>query len=257
MKLSHTWIVIVSLAGCQLTKSMTEAEFCQEYGKRECAKVADICAFPAASCEPVRQAACQQMAAASKTGTRTFNPDNADRCLKQVDATYVNFPVDAARLATLDRTCARVFSGTVKANEACTIDYDCQGDLICDKGRCGVARKVASGGGCANIGETCPAGEYCNTAGGIPTCAKRQAAGATCSDTQPCVEDLRCTGTCGARLAIGMTCTADDECQSLYCNPYPAAGSPRKCGPGLSFSDGSPSCAAFMGSGAPAADAGP
>jgi hypothetical protein len=234
---------------------MTEDQFCQEYAKRECAKVANYCSFAASSCEPSRLDNCKSMAAHSKTGARQFNADNADRCLKQVDTAYATLPIDATKLAALDAACGRVFSAGAKANEACTVDFDCDGDLICDKAHCGSRKIVAAGAGCANVGEVCPTGQYCSNASGLFNCTPKQAQGATCSDTQPCTEKLRCTGTCAARLAIGMLCNSDDECESLYCNPYAAAGA-RKCGAGLSFSDGSPSCLAFMGSAIPAPDAG-
>jgi hypothetical protein len=242
-------VLLGAAGGCSLGSKMTEDEFCQDYSKRECAKVANYCSFSASSCEPSRLDNCKAMAAASKTGARQFNVDNADRCLKQLDTTYASLPIDATKLAALDAACARVFSGSAKANESCTVDFDCTGDLICDKARCGTRKVVAAGGGCANIGETCPTGQYCNMANATSPyfCTSKQGQGAACSDAQPCTEKLRCTGTCGPRLAIGMICTSDDECESLYCNPYAPAGA-RKCGVGLSFSDGSPSCLAFMGS---------
>jgi hypothetical protein len=240
-------LFVLALGACNLGKSMTEDEFCKEYGKRECAKVAGYCEFTASSCEPLRVTACQQMAAASKTGSRKFNADNADRCLDQVNKTYGTIPIMPPQLDALDRACSRVFSGAAKANEACTVDFDCDGDLVCDKGRCGAAKVVASGGGCANVGETCPKGEYCTNSTGLYQCTRKQAAGATCSDSQPCVETLRCTGTCTARAEVGATCASDDECASGYCTPYPAPGTPRKCSSGLSFAAGSTSCQAYMG----------
>jgi hypothetical protein len=242
-------LFVIAWGGCSLGKSMTEDQFCQEYAKRECGKVAGYCNFPASSCEPVRAAACQQMASASKTGNRKFNSDNADRCLDQVNKTYGGIPITPDKLEALDTACSRVFSGGAKANDACTIDFDCAGDLICDKGRCGARRVVAAGGGCANIGETCPKGQYCSNATGLYQCTAKLAAGATCSDSQPCVESLRCTGTCTARSEMGATCASDDECTSGYCTAYPAPGTPRKCGNGLSFAEGSASCTAYMGAG--------
>lgn len=239
-------VILLAIAGCNSVSGMSEDEFCKEYAKRECAKVATFCSFMPSSCEPVRVTACKAMAAGSKTGARQFNPDNAQRCLDQVNTAYATLPIDAVRLSALDKACSRVFEGKAAAAEACTVDYDCTKDLVCDKGRCGTPRVVAAGGMCANFGESCPAGEYCGNASGFYMCARRPALGAACSASQPCVEDLRCTGTCAARLDIGATCASDDECKSSYCNVYVPAGSPRKCGPGLTFSDGSPSCQAFM-----------
>jgi hypothetical protein len=255
---TKSWVILFAVAGCNSLSGMSEDEFCKEYAKRECARVADLCSFMPSVCEPVRVTACRAMAASSKTGVRKFNPDNAQGCLDQVNTAYANVPIDAAHLAALDKACARVFEGNAAATEACTVDFDCTKNLVCDKGRCGTARVVGSGGGCANFGEVCPAGEYCSNATGFYLCTRRQAQGAACGAGQPCVEDLRCNGTCGPRLDSGATCAADDECKSAYCNAYPPAGSTRKCGAGLNFSEGSASCQAFMDPAAtpPAADAG-
>jgi hypothetical protein len=250
-------VILLAAAGCSQTSSMTEDQFCQEYAKRECAKVATYCSFTPSVCEPVRVTACKTMSASQVTATRKFNAGNTKRCLDQVDAAYASLPVTADRLNALDAACARVFVGTAKANESCTVDFDCDGDQICDKGRCGTKKVVAAGGGCANVGETCPAGEYCTNTSGLYTCTKRQASGATCSATQPCTETLRCNGTCSARAGNLTNCTSDDECMSGYCNPYPAPGTPKKCSVGLTFSDGSASCTAFTDPNAtPATDAG-
>jgi hypothetical protein len=256
MRLRTSFVLLATFTGCGLGKSMTEDQFCQEYAKRECAKVAAYCSFSATSCEPLRLTACHQMADASKSATRQYNADSAGKCLDQVNATYGTLPITADKLQALDRACSRVFSGGAKAAAACTIDFDCEKDLICDKGHCGAAKVVGSGAGCANIGETCPKGQSCTNTGGLFMCTAKQAMGAACSATQPCVEELRCTGTCVARADNAAVCMDDDECKSGYCNAYVAPGSPRKCGLGLSFSDGSPSCAFYMGMTPSGSDAG-
>ena len=227
-------------------KDRTEAQFCDEYGKRECLKVAAYCSFTASACEPVRVAACRERAAASKTAARQYNAGNGDLCLDALDKAYATLPIDAARLAALDTTCQRVFQGSAHAGDDCSIDYDCDGKLVCDRGRCGSSKVVAAGAGCANIGETCPVGQYCGVFRELPTCVARVAQAAACDANHPCLEALLCNGTCAPRLEMGAPCTADQECLSGYCTRY-VAPSARKCSVGLTFSPDAPSCLAFLG----------
>jgi hypothetical protein len=244
----RSWVIAAlgAAAGCTFGGSdMTEERFCQEYAHRECEKVATFCSFTAASCEPVRETACRERAAQSKTASRMFNAANVDACFAALTAAYQALPVTAAKLKTVDDACGRVFQGVTKAGESCTNDFDCAGKLVCDKGRCGTASVVGSGGGCANIGESCPKGEYCSMATGIYLCTPKQKRSMTCSQTQPCAEGLRCRDTCDLQYDIGMNCAVDDDCQSLYCNPAPA-GTVRTCGPGLTFSAGAYSCTPYM-----------
>lgn len=228
---------------------MTEAEFCQEYAKRECAAVAPLCGYAPASCEPTRVVDCRTRAGLWKTGvggsTRPFLPGNAPACLDKINTTYATLPITGAALRTLQDTCARVFQGTAKVTETCAVDADCENALICDKAksRCGEKKQVTAGAGCANIGELCPVDEYCKPVSGTFLCSKRAVKGAACSAAEPCVPSQRCMGTCVDLMAVGMPCALDDECTSNYCNPYTKA-----CGVGLNFADGSDSCDAYRGS---------
>jgi hypothetical protein len=239
-------VCALSVAGCNhLGSTMTEEQFCQEYAKIECSKVSAFCSFNPATCEPVRVAACRESAGRVKGVGHQFNPGNTDRCLKKLEEAYRVLPIGATMLKGVDDACARVFEGTAKPAEMCTLDYDCANGLICDKGRCGTEKLVASLGGCANIGERCPKGEYCTNATGIFLCAKRLAEGAPCALSTPCAEDLRCRNTCVRRLEIQGSCLLDEDCLSGYCNLYV---SNRTCGLGLTFSPESPSCIAYMSS---------
>jgi len=54
-----------------------------------------------------------------------------------------------------------------------------------------------------------------------------------CDATNPCVETLRCAGTCVALVAAAGACTSNSDCASAapYCDPY----SGHKCEVGLAF----------------------
>lgn len=225
---------------------LTEAQFCQQYAKRECEKLAGFCFQPAADCERVREQACQTFAASQKSGVRQFRPGNADACLAKVSMTYSTASITPAALADLNQVCSRVFQGTAKANETCTVDYDCEAQLICTRGRCGPRRNVAPGGNCGNPGEVCSMGEYCRASDGFAVCTARKAKDATCSATEPCLETLRCDGTCADRRPSGGPCGSNDDCQTGYCSPYS-----RTCGSALVFGDDSNPCKAYFGTSTP------
>jgi hypothetical protein len=242
---TRAWLVLCVLgAGCIRQTPMTEESFCEEYARIECSKVSTFCTFDPATCEPTRNDACRVSAAALKGGGHQFNAGNTDPCLKKLQEAYKNLPIPPSMLKAVDDTCARVFEGTARATEPCVLDYDCAGGLICDKGHCGTLRIVPSLSGCANIGERCPANEFCtnDNPSMIFLCVRRLDQGAPCSLSRPCAEGLRCRNTCVPKLAQGV-CTADDDCQSGYCNRYLTE---RTCGVGLSFSPQSPSCIAYM-----------
>src|SRR5438093_4663540 len=135
----------LAMAGCNRgPAAMTEEQFCAEYARIECSKVAAFCSFNPASCEPVRTSACRASAGRVKGAGHEFNPDNSDRCLKKLEEAYKALPISAAMLKAVDDACTRVIEGTAKSNDACVQDYDCAGGLICDKGHCGVEKIVAS-----------------------------------------------------------------------------------------------------------------
>ncbi len=240
------WSVIcLLLVGCHFGDSpLTEEEFCQQYARRECDRVAMFCATTGDACQRVRAQACRDVSARSKTNGRQYTPANTDRCLEKVTDTYRSLPISSTNLTLLADVCGRVFQGIKRAGDDCVADPECTGNLICDKGRCGVPKVVSSLGGCANIGEECPRGEYCALSRALYMCVRRQDKGAACSVDVPCIEKFQCSGgACMDLLNDGTDCTVDTQCSSGYCNPY---GS-RRCAAGLSFSPDSPSCLAYMG----------
>jgi hypothetical protein len=244
-------MTLSALAACSKADDapMTEDQFCEEYAKRECEAVAPLCTFAVSACTPTRISQCHARITVWRTatgGSRPFRAENAEVCLDKVKSVYASVPISGAVLHTLQETCARVFQGTTKVSLPCSVDLDCDGNLICDPKVkvCADKKPVAAGSFCGNPGEVCGAGEWCKAgaAGGVLQCAKRQAAGQACSTADPCVESLRCTGTCVERVPSGSTCLQDDDCSTGYCSPYL-----QKCGAGLNFADESPSCKEYAG----------
>jgi hypothetical protein len=228
-----------------------EGEFCVEYAKAECEKLPPICGFPAPTdCQAARKQACSSFVALVKGGgQRAFRPDNVDECIDKVKTTYAKPLITSDDLNALDKVCARIFAGHAKANEACSIDQDCDGQLICDKTRCGPLRIVAAGANCGNPGEVCSKGEFCRPDVGFSVCAKQQDKGMTCNVSQPCMPQYRCAegGSCVDGMPLMAPCSTDGDCASGYCDPYPLTGMPRTCAPGLSFAFNTPSCQVYFG----------
>jgi hypothetical protein len=227
-------------------RPMTPADFCQDYSQRECSDVAPACLEPEDDCLTARQAACTDRAQLEESAQRPFDPANAGACLSRVSAVFSvlnhDLAIDAKDYRSIDTACARVFHGNATDNQACGVDADCSGTLVCDKGRCGTLHQVDPGAGCANIGEYCPQGYYCGLVSGVLVCAARPGLAAVCSPDIPCLEDLRCdSGICTDRLAIGLACQDDGDCASGFCEPFAS-----KCGTDVRFAAGTPACQAYQ-----------
>ena len=227
-------------------RPMTTADFCQDYSERECGDVAPACLEPEDDCLTARQAACTDRAQIEESAQRPFDPTNAGACLSRVSAVFgvlkQNLAITAKDYRSIETACARVFHGNAAANQACGVDADCSGTLMCNKGRCGTLRQVDPGAGCANIGEYCPQGYYCGVVSGVLVCTARPGLGAMCSPEVACLEDLRCDGgICADGLAIGVACQNDGDCASGFCEPFAS-----KCGTDVRFANGTPACQAYQ-----------
>jgi len=231
------------------TTTVTPDTFCTDYASKEC-QVVSKCGLPDMSaCTAVRKTKCLGDVAQRQTATRVFKTSNISACLNQVNNVYsTNGTIPVAKLDQMDDACQYVFQGSVKANSPCTIKYDCDGTMICDKGLC--ANKVVKNLNdlCGNPGEICNTGSYCQQMGAVYKCVAKHMASEACDvDTNPCLEALRClNGTCQARADSGGACTSDDDCATAvaYCDPYIG----NKCDTGLTFGGGAAACAAFGGS---------
>jgi len=210
---------------------LTEDQFCVQKSQKEC-QVTDRCGLPTKdSCLAQRKAMCLAFAAASKTPPRVFHPENVQRCIDKTGAVYAKSIITPTDLDDMNDACNYVFQGNVDKLAACTVKYDCKGTVICDKGLCADQVVKQADQQCGNAGEICAAGQYCT---GTPNkCTAKKAMGVACDATNPCVETLRCAGTCVALVAAAGACTSNSDCASAapYCDPY----SGHKCEVGLAF----------------------
>jgi len=243
------------LAGCGgggSSKPITESDFCSQKADAEC-QVTDRCGSTKDACKAERMAKCTEFASAAKaSGKRFFVAANVGTCINLTTAAYAKTSgITPTDTAGIDDACNYVFQGDGEVQiDACTVKYDCAGRVVCDKGFCANPTTSAVDTPCAGPGAVCAAGSYCapNTAGNL-VCIAKGTTGMPCSATMPCLETLRCAGTCGERLPMNSACTSNDDCAATapYCDPY--AGS--VCFSGLFFAPNSSSCADFGGSGSP------
>lgn len=206
--------------------------FCEAQTKEKCAGVQAACAVAEAKCLQTGKSNC-----VTKNTGKAYQPGSAESCVSKTRDFFNGGKVpNAEQDKELEDICGRVFGGTKKANEACNITSDCATGLVCTSGFCGTKAEKAEGNPCNNPGDTCVKGTYCGGTGN-KTCLKRKGSGELCSAAEPCVEDLRCGGTCRPKSDPQSPCDKDDDCASAapYCDPLQ-----KKCLP--KFTLGSAAC---------------
>lgn len=266
-KIFHGVVVVLSTmmfaAGCGGGGSapLTEAVFCDQKATNECNGVAAKCVTTLSACKAKRVQACLDFGAQQQmhpsAAARPFRPERAGACLAKATDVYNNPTITPADRLDLDTVCAKVYSGSVKANAACTeSDAECDqnANLICDTGFgvCTTKKNVGANANCNNPGETCPTGQYCT---GTPRlCTPKVASGMACSDTMPCVDGQRCAGatdntTCMAAVMIGGVCTSNADCRTINPDPAPYCDSfnGNICTAGFTPSTGNAECMQAFG----------
>jgi hypothetical protein len=249
MNRRFVFLSMLTLLGCGSQPGpLTQTDYCNEYAQGVCSGVVPACLVTTATCMAVQLDKCT--ADAQYNAGRVFIPANAETCLNKVSSTYSKLKqgsvaLSAADLQAKDQACGDVYRGPVEKNGPCTADADCLDGLICDvaKGYCGTSKLVAQGAGCANIGETCPAGFYCSAITGVWLCLGRAGLGGACDAANPCMENLRCsTGTCVVQLGIGEQCAVDQDCKTGLCEPYAGL-----CAQDVRFANHTAACVAMGG----------
>jgi len=231
-------VVAAAMSACSsspVEKYPDSASFCSALADEECQSAA-ACAVPKDKCTAYRKDLCNASAAQAIAQGRKYNSGNVQSCVdkahKYYDATHV--PLTPAELLDMSEECGRVFEGTIEKNATCSSDFACTDSLICDKGRCGTKSIVKNANdGCANAGEICDTGLFCSK-DAPNVCQPRKKLGEPCDVAAPCVETLRCDGTCKPRLAAGTPCKSNDECDvsAPYCSPWDG----NICNDGIRFS---------------------
>jgi hypothetical protein len=202
-------------------KYPTADSFCDAKATLECAAGSvGQCGVAADACKTKRKQAC--IDAGNAAVGRTYTPSKAEACLNLVTGAF-NAPGDKAKYTAYVDTCAHVFSGTKTKGQPCSNAYDCSGSLYCDLEKttplcADKSAPITENQGCANSGDVCGPGLYCELAS-PPLCRKRRAVGEGCGATIPCVDSAFCDNSvCKALAATGSDCTSDAVCASSFCN---------------------------------------
>jgi hypothetical protein len=195
--------------------------FCDGKADAECKEVAGVCGVSADACKGKRVAACK--ATASAAVGRAYAPSKAEACITKTTELYQGSrTIDPVKEAAYTDACEHVFAGAIKRSQPCTVEYECEGDLICDtqKGFCADKVEKKADDPCNNPGEVCPTGLYCQLNGTVRFCRSKKNVDEAC-DTKdtPCLEALRCVaGKCTPKVANAGACETKDDCVSGACN---------------------------------------
>ncbi len=217
----------------------TPDSFCAALASEVCAGVAGPCAVSLEKCTSAAKGVCL----AGGTG-RTYQSARAEICVNKTREVFSARTIDPSSEQAQKGVCDRVFVGTSGVNAACKQSADCNGELICDAafGLCATPASRNLNDPCNNPGDACVAGTFCTGMGAaLKVCVGRGHFGDSCS-VVPCLEDLRCSGTCQAKLDPQAPCTGDDDCPSTAASCDSVQG---KCLP--KYSVGSVACGAYGG----------
>jgi hypothetical protein len=219
---------IVALVACSADttddKYGDTGSFCAAKADAECQQLAAGCGASVDSCKTIRTSTCTN----AVPGGRTYTSSKAQACIDKITAVYSKKSFTADEEKDVQNLCGRVFAGSVQKNQACQSDFDCAGDMICDKGVCGDKAVKNTDDGCNNPGEVCNTDAYCGNRGNLKFCIAKNQQDANCDKDNPCLDTLRCiigsgvtNGTCKPKLNPGDPCDTTDQC--------PAATTPAYC----------------------------
>jgi hypothetical protein len=199
--------------------------FCKSWAQSACQqKVVDNCNAPTMDdCIDKQEDFCLGVV------PENYSSKRAKECLSAVKAAYRDAVLSADDIDVvikLGAPCDQLSTGTSDEGDACTKNDDCNtaDGLVCvikadaTTGSCETPVIVGGGKSCADDEQVCEEDFYCNGR----NCVAYTETGETCVGDFECHPSERCllvldAGTCEPRLERSEACTADSDCQSLYC----------------------------------------
>jgi hypothetical protein len=239
-------VALVACSSSEADKFGSSDQFCSAKAEAECNNLAKPCGASVDACKTKRAQTCNAGAATAAGQGRSYRANAAQGCIDKVNEIYKDSAgnVTPDGEASVTKVCERVFGGSKAERTPCANTYECEGSLICD-GVCSTEETVSLNGGCANAGQVCATGLYCQASGGTGKrfCVDKNKLGDQCGDTNPCLETLRCvTGRCVDKVTVGNPCDNDSECavEAPFCD---LTTTPKKCRP--KYQAGTSACRDF------------
>jgi len=159
----------------------------------------------------------------------TFDPERMNTCLDSIVAPDDSCGSIVTALPWREACMDSAFVGTVALGGECFFAHDCAGapDNFCAPNQKCTAKPTAG----FPCGSGCASGFFCQ----VGVCQPRLAAGAMCTSTTQCAQDLFCDlsaaplPVCAARMPGGSPCTSSFGCASGSCIPGQCMGSTQGC----------------------------
>ncbi len=201
--------------------------FCTAKAAEECKVASPACAITEAVCNAKRKDVCLTASGVATGQGRAYDSSKAEACIAKTTEVYADRTINPTKEEAFSEACARVFTGTRKQNESCTNAFECEASLVCDLekgGVCATEVEKTENQPCANPGETCAKGFFCQNRGNLRVCTAKLKLDQPCSVEAPCEESLRCVNTCVGKIPTGDPCDTNEACASGQCTAE------RKCG---------------------------
>lgn len=250
-------LCLLPLAACSAEKEgpkappdplATDTGFCAEWAKAACNDtVVENCSGGLTDTDAC--IAAQNNFCMNAIPTGRYVSADAEACIDAVRDAYSDAQLTAEEAQTvlrLKNECAAVVSGSGQEGANCVSDLDCdtRSGFECieqtdGSGACYAPSVQGGGYSCNEPQQVCEAGFYCDVAADV--CRKRLDESQACSETELCLESLRCdAATCQPKTAIAQPCTSDEDCASGLCARGTSADG--KCAAKIILSAAEPTC---------------
>jgi hypothetical protein len=240
MAFGGAFALVVACSGTDEDKFGSSDQFCSAKAEAECNNLARKCGASLDACKTKRVSLCNAASGAAVSQGRSYKSGAVQDCLDKINDVYKDQAADATPTSEAEAAtvCDRVFSGSKKERENCANTYECDGSLLCSSGVCVNQETVSLNGGCANAGQVCETGTYCQQ-GSAKFCVAKNKENDACGVDAPCLETLRCVNRCIPKVTVGQPCDTDDECavEAPYCDQ---TTTPKKCRP--KYESDTPAC---------------
>jgi hypothetical protein len=225
------WLSLI--AGCLLSSCMEEDEpgprtrevFCRDFAAAACnEEVVSFCqATDAEACREAQEDFCRTIV------PDTFAGERSEVCIEAVAAAYADGDLTGTELVTvrlLGAPCDQLSRGPRGEGQSCMERDDCDAASGFDcvmksnsmSGTCEIPESVGPGEDCEADQAVCTGNFFCNG----ENCIAARDLGDSCMHHEECGDEGFCDvdGECAARLATGVACDEDAQCERGICYDF-------------------------------------